>query len=160
MFLRLLHAIAPHLILVVLVQHALGLLAAVLFFLAVRRCGGPRGLGLAPAAIIALGGDELFLEHAALSEALFIFLLSAMLYCAVRASDGGLPVGRSGRPVRRVGGVGPRSGPRDGRRDRHLAHVQRRAPAAADDRRRPRSHWWSRSRASASTSSGATPPRA
>ena len=73
MFLRLLHAISPHLLLVVLVQHALGLFAAVLFFCAVRRCGGPRGLGLAPAAIIALGGDELFLEHAALSEALFIF---------------------------------------------------------------------------------------
>jgi hypothetical protein len=89
MFLRLLHAISPHLLLVVLVQHALGLFAAVLFFCAVRRCGGPRGLGLAPAAIIALGGDQLFLEHAALSEALFIFLLSAMLYCAVRALDGG-----------------------------------------------------------------------
>jgi hypothetical protein len=89
MFLRLLHAIAPHLILVIIVQHALGLGAAVLFFLAVRRCGGPRGLGLVPAAIIALGGDQLFLEHAALSDALFVFLLGAMLYCAVRASQGG-----------------------------------------------------------------------
>jgi hypothetical protein len=88
MFLRVLHAITPHLILVTIVQHVLGLLAAVLFFLAVRRCGGPRWLGLAPAAVIALGGDELFVEHAALSEALFIFLLSAMLYCAVRASRG------------------------------------------------------------------------
>lgn len=89
MFLRVLHAITPHLLLVVIVQHALGLLAAMLLFLAVRRCGGPRGLGLVPAAIIALGGDELFLEHSALSETLFIFLLSAMLYCAVRASQGG-----------------------------------------------------------------------
>jgi len=88
MFLRLLHGIVPHLIFVIILQHVLGLGAAVLFFLAVRRCGGPRGLGLAPAAIIALGGDELFLEHAAQSDALFIFLLSAMLYCAVRASQG------------------------------------------------------------------------
>jgi len=88
MFLRVLHAITPHLLLVIAVQHALGLFAAVLLFLAVRRCGGPRGLGLAPAAIIALGGDELFIEHSALSESLFIFLLSAMLYCAVRASQG------------------------------------------------------------------------
>jgi hypothetical protein len=87
MFLRVLHAISPHLLLVIIVQHALGLCAAVLFFLAVRRCGGPRGLGLAPAAIIALGGDELFMEHSALSESVFIFLLSAMLYCAVRASQ-------------------------------------------------------------------------
>ncbi len=89
MFLRLLHLITPHLILVTIVQHIMGLAAAALLFLAVRRCGGPRGLGLAPAAVIALGGDELFLEHSALSEALFIFLLSAMLYCAVRALDGG-----------------------------------------------------------------------
>src|SRR5262249_57321098 len=50
--------------------------------------GGPRGLGLVPAAIIALGGDELFLEHAALSDALFIVLISATLYCALRASQG------------------------------------------------------------------------
>jgi Dolichyl-phosphate-mannose-protein mannosyltransferase len=89
MFLHVLHLITPHLILAIIVQHILGLLAAVLYFLAVRRCGGPRGLGLAPAAIIALGGDELFLEHSALSDSLFIFLLSAMLYCAVRASQGG-----------------------------------------------------------------------
>jgi hypothetical protein len=88
MFLRLLHEISPHLILVIIVQHALGLLAAVLLFLAVRRCGGPRWLGLAPAAIIAVGGDELFLEHAALSDSLFIFLITAMLYCTVRASQG------------------------------------------------------------------------
>src|SRR5438105_3347783 len=89
MFLRLLHGIAPHLIFVITVQHLLGLGAALLFFLAVRRCGGPRGLGLAPAAIIALGGDELFIEHAALSDALFVFLLSAVLYCALRAFQGG-----------------------------------------------------------------------
>jgi Dolichyl-phosphate-mannose-protein mannosyltransferase len=87
MFLRLLHGIAPHLTLVIVVQHGLGLVAAMLLFCTVRRCGGPRGLGLVPAAMIALGGDELFLEHAALSDALFIFLLSAMLYCAVRASQ-------------------------------------------------------------------------
>src|ERR1700732_2704727 len=55
MFLRVLHAIAPHLVLVVIVQHVLGLATAVLLFLAVRRCGGPRGLGLAPAAVIAGG---------------------------------------------------------------------------------------------------------
>src|SRR5437588_1418883 len=89
MFLRLLHGIAPHLIFVITVQHLLGLGAALLFFLAVRRCGGPRGLGLAPAAIIALGGDELFIEHSALSDSLFVFLLSTMLYCAMRASQGG-----------------------------------------------------------------------
>ena len=87
MFLRVLHAISPHLIFVIIVQHLLGLATALLYFLAVRRCGGPRWLGLVPAAIIALGGDQLFLEHAALSDALFIFLLGAGLYCALRASQ-------------------------------------------------------------------------
>jgi hypothetical protein len=90
MFLRVLHGISAHLVLVTIAQHLLGLATATLFFLAVRRIGGPTWLGLVPAAIIALGGDQLFLEHAALSDALFIFLLSAMLYCAVRASGGSL----------------------------------------------------------------------
>jgi hypothetical protein len=87
MFLRVLHVLSPHLIFVIIVQHLLGLVTALFFFLAVRRCGGPRGLGLAPAAVVALGGDQLFLEHAALSDSLFIFLLAAMLYFAVRASQ-------------------------------------------------------------------------
>ena len=46
-------------------------------------------------------------------------------------------MGRSGRPVRRPGRVGPRSGGRDGGGDRALAAVQRRAPDAPDDRGRP-----------------------
>lgn len=91
MFLRLLHGISPHLILVPVVQHVLGLAAAVFIFFAVRRCGGPRWLGLIPASAVALAGDELFIEHAALSDALLVFLLISMLYCAVRTLDGGLP---------------------------------------------------------------------
>jgi hypothetical protein len=87
MFLRGIHAVVPHLIAVVAVQHAMGLGAAALLFLAVRRCGVPGWLGLVPAAVIALGGDELFIEHAALSDALFIFLIAATLYAAVRASE-------------------------------------------------------------------------
>ena len=91
MFLTVLHAITPHLLLVTAVQHLMGLAVAVLAFLTVRRIGGPPWLGLVPAAIIALGGDELFIEHAALSETVSIFLLTLMLYCCVRAAaDGGL----------------------------------------------------------------------
>jgi Dolichyl-phosphate-mannose-protein mannosyltransferase len=90
MFLDVLHAITPHLSFVTIVQHILGLLTAVLLFLTVRRVGGPTWLGLVPAAVIALGGDHLFIEHAALSEALFIFLLSAALYSAMRARSEGL----------------------------------------------------------------------
>jgi hypothetical protein len=87
MFLRAIHSVDPHLLTVILVQHAIGLGAAALLFFAVRRCGGPGWLGLAPAAVIALGGDELFLEHAALSDALFIALIAATLYATVRASQ-------------------------------------------------------------------------
>lgn len=87
MFLRLLHELSPHLIAVVIVQHAMGLGAAVLLFLAMLRSGAPWWLGLVPAAVIAIGGDELFIEHAALSDALFVFLIAAMLYCTIRASE-------------------------------------------------------------------------
>jgi hypothetical protein len=88
MFLRVLHGISPHLIVVPIVQHLLGLVVAVLIFLTVRRCGGPVWLGLVPAAAIALAGDELFVEHAPLSDALLIVLLVAMLYCAIRTLPG------------------------------------------------------------------------
>jgi hypothetical protein len=87
MFLKAIHAVAPHLIAVVVVQHAMGLAAAALIFFAVRRCGGSRWLGLAPAAVLALGGDELFIEHAALSDALFVFLIVTTLYATIRASE-------------------------------------------------------------------------
>jgi hypothetical protein len=90
MFLRVLHAITPHLLFVTIVQHALGLVGAVIIFLAVRRLGGPRWLGLIPAAAVALAGDEIFIEHAALSDALLIFLLIVTLYSAIRTLDGGL----------------------------------------------------------------------
>jgi hypothetical protein len=89
MFLEAIHAVIPHLVAVVIVQHAMGLAAAALIFFAVRRCGGPRWLGLVPAAVIAVGGDELFIEHAALSDALFVFLIVTTLYATLRASEGG-----------------------------------------------------------------------
>jgi len=88
MFLAALHWISPHLLFVTIVQHALGLASAVLAFLTVRTIGGPRWLGLVPAGALALGGDELFIEHAALSEALYVFLFSLMLYATVRAWRG------------------------------------------------------------------------
>ena len=90
MFLVVLHWVTPHLLLVIELQHLMGLAVAVLLFATVRRIGGPRWLGLIPAAAVALGGDELFIEHAALSETLYILALAAMLYCTVTAWAGGL----------------------------------------------------------------------
>lgn len=109
-FLRLMHAIRPHLSFAILVQHMLGLISGLLLFGAVRRAGFPRGLGLAPAAVVILGGSELFIEHAPLTEALFIFLVDLGLYAIVRAWRGhwswsilaGLSLG-AGADVRSVG---------------------------------------------------------
>jgi hypothetical protein len=87
-FLRLMHGIRPHLSFAIFVQHLLGLASGLLLFGAVRRAGLPFGLGLIPAAVVMLGGSELFVEHAALSEALFIFLVDLALYAIVRAWKG------------------------------------------------------------------------
>jgi len=89
-FLRILHWLSPHLLTVSFVQHTMGLATAVLLFASLRRCGVPAGVGLVPAAVVLLGGDEIFLEHAVLSESLFIFLVAAALYAAVRSLEGSL----------------------------------------------------------------------
>src|SRR3954452_19923346 len=86
--LRGLHGLAPSLLLVVVVQHLLGLATALLLYLAVVRAGAPRLFGLIPAAVVALGGDGIFLEHAPISESLFIFLVAVALYAGVRSLEG------------------------------------------------------------------------
>ncbi len=86
-FLRLLHWLTPHLLAVTFAQHALGLASALLLYASLRRCGLPAGVSLVPAAVVLLSGDQIFLEHAALSESLFIFLIAAALYAAVRSLD-------------------------------------------------------------------------
>jgi hypothetical protein len=90
-FLRVLHGVSHDLTFAIVVQHLLGLATAVLLFLAVRRIGGPAWLGLVPAATVLLSGSELFVEHAALTEALYIFLQAGALYAAVRALDSNDP---------------------------------------------------------------------
>ncbi|HEY2637264.1 MAG TPA: hypothetical protein VGI54_07750 [Solirubrobacteraceae bacterium] len=88
-FLRLLDIVVPSFSVIIVVNHLLGLGAAALLFFAVRRAGGPAALGLVPAAVVALGGDGVFLEHSPLSEPLFIFLVSLGLWCAARSLDRG-----------------------------------------------------------------------
>jgi hypothetical protein len=88
LFLRVLHAVSPHLILVTIVQHGLGLASGLLLFDTVRRAGAPLGLGLVPAAVVMLGGSELMLEHALLTDSLFIFFLSLSLWFVVRTWSG------------------------------------------------------------------------
>jgi hypothetical protein len=87
-FLRFLHTLSDQLAFTIGVQHALGLAAGALFFLTVRRAGGPPWLGLVPAAVVLFNADGLFLEHALLTESLFTFLLAGALYVAVRTQEG------------------------------------------------------------------------
>jgi hypothetical protein len=111
-FLRAMHGLRAHLAFAIRAQHLLGLVSGVLLFSAVRRAGLPRGLGLIPAAIVVLSGDEIFIEHAPLSEPLFVFLIALGVYALVRtwrdgfgwALLGGISLGAA-TDVRSLGGV-------------------------------------------------------
>ena len=87
LFLRDVHALVPTAWFVIALQHLFGLISAILIWLTVRRAGAPRLAALLPAAVIALNGGEMFLEHGILTESLFIFLGSICLYCASRAAS-------------------------------------------------------------------------
>ena len=87
LFLAGLDAIWSNIHFIVVVNHLLGLATAALLYATVVRAGGPRWLGLVPAAIVALGGDQVFLEHSVLSETLFTFLTAVGVYAAVRCAD-------------------------------------------------------------------------
>jgi hypothetical protein len=86
LFLVGLNAIWTEIHFVVAVNHLLGLATAIALYATVVRAGGPRWLGLVPAAIVALGGDQMFLEHSVLSEPLFTFLTACGVYAAVRCA--------------------------------------------------------------------------
>lgn len=84
-FLRLMHGIHPTLSFAILVQHVLGLCSGLLLFGEVRRAGFSGWVALVPAAAVMLSGSEIFVEHAPLSEAAFIFLVDVGVYASVRA---------------------------------------------------------------------------
>jgi hypothetical protein len=116
LFLTWLHAIYANLTFVVVIQHLMGLLAALLLYLTVARFTVRRWVALLPAAVVAFSGAEIYLEHSALSEALYTLLLVAALWCAGRSVDSqagrrwlwlgaaGLLIGSSS-PVRSIGVV-------------------------------------------------------
>jgi hypothetical protein len=88
MFLRALSYLSSELSVTIGVQHGVGLIAALLLYLTVRRAGGPRWLGLIPAGVLVANGDQIFLEHTLLSESLFTLLVTGSLYAAVRCVGG------------------------------------------------------------------------
>jgi hypothetical protein len=87
LFLKLLHAMGGKLTLVVVVQHGLGVLTALLLFSTVRRVASA-AWGLLPAAVVLLAGPQLFLEHAILADTLFGCLVAGLLYAGARAYEG------------------------------------------------------------------------
>jgi 4-amino-4-deoxy-L-arabinose transferase-like glycosyltransferase len=84
-FLKFLHALRPHLSFVIFVQHLMGLASGLLLFGAVRRAVRNEWVAFVPAAVVMLLGSELFLEHAVLTEPVFILLIDLTLYSIVRA---------------------------------------------------------------------------
>lgn len=88
-FLKLLRAIWSALPFTVGVQHALGIGVALLLYAVVRRLGAPRGVALVPAGVVLLSGDQLFLEHALLSETFWAALVTGGLYAVIRGAGGG-----------------------------------------------------------------------
>ena len=88
-FLKVVRAIWNQLEFTIVLQHLLGIAAALLLYAALRRLGAPRWAALIPAAVVLLSGDELYLEHALLSEPPFIALVAGGLYAAVRGLDPG-----------------------------------------------------------------------
>lgn len=116
MFLIALHAIHAGLTFAVEIQHLMGLAIAVLIYFATLRFTRRRWVALLPAIVVTFSGTELYLEHSALSETLYTFLVVAALSCAARSYDltggrelawlaaAGFLIGCS-TPVRSIGAV-------------------------------------------------------
>lgn len=84
LFLAAIRGVTTTLSVTVAIQHLLGIATSVLLFATTRRAGAPRAIALIPAAVVLLSGDHLFLEHALLTESLWMALLAGGLYAAVR----------------------------------------------------------------------------
>jgi hypothetical protein len=86
-FLRAIHFFDSNLLVTMAIQNVVGLIGGTLVYLMVRRVSGHGWLGLLPAGIVFLSGDFIFLEHILMSETLFMTLVFAALYAALRALD-------------------------------------------------------------------------
>jgi hypothetical protein len=114
LFLSLMHGLHGGLAFAIAVQHVFGLVIAVLLYLAVARFVRRRWVALLPAIVVAFSGTEIYLEHAALSEALYTLLVVGAIWCGAHSygivgargllwlAGAGLLIGLSG-PVRSTG---------------------------------------------------------
>ena len=71
----------------VLLQHVAGIASGLLLFAATRRVTGSQWAGLLPAAAVLLNPDQIFLEHAIMSESWIVLLTTIGLYAAARGFD-------------------------------------------------------------------------
>jgi 4-amino-4-deoxy-L-arabinose transferase-like glycosyltransferase len=71
----------------VLLQHLIGIVSALLLGAATRRVTGSAWAGLLPAGFVLLDADQVFLEHAVMSETWSVLFTSLGLYAAVRTFD-------------------------------------------------------------------------
>ena len=87
LFLSLVHKLGGGLAFTIDIQHLMGLLAAVLLYLAVARFVRRRWVALLPASVVTFAGSELYLEHAALAETLYTFLIIAAVFSAAQSYE-------------------------------------------------------------------------
>lgn len=90
-FLRAMHLITDSLSLMMVFQHVIGLLTAVAGYDAARRLGAGRLAALIPVAAVAINLDVIYLEHAPLSEALFIPFIVGTVWALARALTASTP---------------------------------------------------------------------
>ena len=84
-FLAVLRSVHSWLPFTTMVQHLLGLATALLLYAAVRAVGTPRWAALLPAVVVIFSGDQIFIEHGILTEALWIPLLALGMYLMARS---------------------------------------------------------------------------
>jgi hypothetical protein len=71
----------------IVVQHLLGLASGLVLFAAVRRLTHSPWPALAPAGVVLLNADLVFLEHTIMSEGPFVAAMAVAIYASVRAID-------------------------------------------------------------------------
>jgi hypothetical protein len=72
---------------VIIIQHLLGIIAALVFYAAVKRATGSGWLALVPAAGLLLDSDQIYLEHSVMAEGAFTIVLATVMYATVRVLE-------------------------------------------------------------------------
>lgn len=79
--------VSRELAVVIVLQHLLCIVAALVLFAAVRRISGSPWPALVPAALVLLNSDLIFLEHTIMSEGPFVAAVAVALYSGVRSVE-------------------------------------------------------------------------